>query len=136
MASVSNCVRRASYAHAQEQFHLHVHLALRLQGIQGMIALAPAGARLMASATRTGPPMTGHRAASPVTTEVSDFADDDLFTASRPESMRHASTLLATPQFDGGTGYALDQPTATCALSPRPESVKAGREFTRATLRE
>jgi len=51
--------------------------------------------------------------------------------------MRHASTLLAVPPLTGGTtDYAPDQPVAACALSPRPESVKAGREFTRATLQD
>ena len=32
--------------------------------------------------------------------------------------------------------YAADQPTATRELSPRPESVKAGRDFACATLRD
>ncbi len=51
--------------------------------------------------------------------------------------MRHASTLLAAPPLPAGLpDHPPDQPAATCALSPRPESVKAGRDFAGATLRD
>ncbi len=52
--------------------------------------------------------MTGHRAAPPVTTEVSDQSDDDLLTAGRPESMRHASNFLSAPPLAGSpAGYTI-----------------------------
>jgi Histidine kinase-like ATPase domain len=79
--------------------------------------------------------MTGHRAASPVTTEVTPFPHDDLLTTSSLESMWQMSTLLSAPPRAGGqAGHAPAQHAATCPLSPRPESVKVSRDFTRATL--
>jgi anti-sigma regulatory factor (Ser/Thr protein kinase) len=89
----------------------------------------------MAIATRTGTSMTGHRAAPPVTAEVGGPMHDDLLTASRPERLRTSGPLLCAPALPGGAGGAAPaQPTATCTLSARPESVKSGRAFTRMTL--
>jgi anti-sigma regulatory factor (Ser/Thr protein kinase) len=48
--------------------------------------------------------------------------------------MRQASTLLPSQQPAGGANRSLAQPSASCLLGPRPESVKNGRDFTRATL--
>src|SRR5262252_10509825 len=45
-----------------QHFHLHVHPALRLQGIEGMIALVAASARLTAAASVDGNSITSHRA--------------------------------------------------------------------------
>lgn len=78
--------------------------------------------------------MTGPRADSPVTTEVSHPAHDDLLTVNSPVSTWQASTLLsAPPRLDSVAAPAL-QPTATCSLESRAESVKLGRDFTRAAL--
>jgi len=78
--------------------------------------------------------MTAHRAASPVTTEVSGVSRVGFLAASAPQGMRPANHLLASQHQPGGTSYSLAQPSATCLLGPRPESVKTGRDFTRATL--
>jgi anti-sigma regulatory factor (Ser/Thr protein kinase) len=79
--------------------------------------------------------MTGPRADSPVTTEVNHPAHDDLLTADGPVSMWQPSTVLAPPLLDSVPAPAL-QPAATCPLEPRPESVKLGRDFARAALRQ
>jgi anti-sigma regulatory factor (Ser/Thr protein kinase) len=75
--------------------------------------------------------MTAHRAALPVTTEVSGVSRVGFLAAGTPGGMRQAGLLPSQP---GGASYALAQPSATCQLGSRPESVKAGRDFTRATL--
>jgi anti-sigma regulatory factor (Ser/Thr protein kinase) len=88
--------------------------------------------------------MTGPRADSPVTTEVSYPAPGDLIVGSSPESRWQASTSLPAPPLAGSAPcpalYAVPtpatQPTATCALEPRPESVRTSRDFARAALRE
>jgi hypothetical protein len=61
--------------------------------------------------------------------------EEDLLTVSRPEIVPQASSLLATPLL-GDSVCAPVQPAATCTLSPSPESVKEGRDFTRAMLRD
>jgi hypothetical protein len=61
-------------------------------------------------------------------------AEDNLLTASRPEIMTQAS-LLSAPLLSE-RGFVAAAPPATCTLSPSPESVKLGRDFTRATLRD
>jgi anti-sigma regulatory factor (Ser/Thr protein kinase) len=43
--------------------------------------------------------------------------------------------LLSAPPLLGEPATFTIQPAATCALGPQPESVKAGRDFTRVTLR-
>ena len=63
------------------------------------------------------------------------MSEEDLLTASRPEIMPQASSLLSAPLL-GDLAATPVQPAATCMLSPCPESVKAGRDFTRATLRD
>jgi anti-sigma regulatory factor (Ser/Thr protein kinase) len=79
--------------------------------------------------------MTGHRAASPVTTEVNHPSHDDLLTTSSPESMWQVSTLLAAAPFAGmQVGHAPAQHGAMCVLGPRAESVKAARDFARSAL--
>jgi anti-sigma regulatory factor (Ser/Thr protein kinase) len=62
-------------------------------------------------------------------------SEEDLLTASRPEIMPQVSSLLSAPLL-GDLAATPVQPAATCMLSPTPESVKAGRDFTRATLRD
>lgn len=78
--------------------------------------------------------MTGHRAASPVTADLSGCGHDSLLPVM--EGLGKASTLLCTPPLYGGRDYQAHppQPAATCALSNRPESVKAGRDFVAETL--
>jgi anti-sigma regulatory factor (Ser/Thr protein kinase) len=78
--------------------------------------------------------MTAHRAASPMTTEVSGVSRVGFLAAGAPQGMRQANHLLPSQPQPGGTGYSLAQPSATRLLEPRPESVKTGRGFTRATL--
>jgi anti-sigma regulatory factor (Ser/Thr protein kinase) len=59
--------------------------------------------------------MTGHRAAPPVTTEVSTESDDDLLTAGRPES-GHASNFLSAPPLAGSpAGYPTASGTESAA---------------------
>jgi anti-sigma regulatory factor (Ser/Thr protein kinase) len=82
-----------------------------------------------------GIPIIWHRPASPRTTEVTEVSEEDLLTASRPEIMRSAGGLLAAPLLTDSVSTPV-QPTATCTLPPNPESVKTGRDFTRATLRD
>ena len=84
--------------------------------------------------------MTAHRAALPVTTEVSGVTRVGFRAADAPQGVRPVSHLLppqpqASPR-PAGNARPLPQPTATCLLGPRPESVKAGRDFTRVTLAE
>jgi len=62
-------------------------------------------------------------------------SEEDLLTASRPEIMPQASSLLSAPLL-GDLAATPVQPAATCMLSPSPESVKVGRDFTRTTLRD
>ena len=84
--------------------------------------------------------MTAHRAALPVTTEVSGVTRVGFRAAGAPQGVRPVSHLLPSqPQASpppAGNARPLPQPTGTCLLGPRPESVKAGRDFTRATLAE
>jgi anti-sigma regulatory factor (Ser/Thr protein kinase) len=70
-----------------------------------------------------------------LTTEVTEVTEDDLLTASRPALMTQASSLLSAPLVSG-SGCAAAPFSAACTLSPSPESVKLGRDFTRATLRD
>jgi anti-sigma regulatory factor (Ser/Thr protein kinase) len=77
--------------------------------------------------------MTGYRAASPVTADLCGSGHDSPLLADGAEGMGKASTLLCTPPLAGGQGYP-PQPTATCTLGNRPESVKAGRDFIATTL--
>ena len=88
--------------------------------------------------------MTAHRAPSPVRTGAAGTAYGDILTATGPQGPRHVDHLLppARPA-DALLGgpvpvppAASAQTVATCAFRPRPESVRAGREFTRSTLRE
>lgn len=80
--------------------------------------------------------MTGPRADSPVTTEVNHPAHDDLHTVNSPASTWQVSSLLsAPPLLDSAAAPAL-QPAATCLLESRPESVKIGRDLTRAALHQ
>jgi anti-sigma regulatory factor (Ser/Thr protein kinase) len=70
-----------------------------------------------------------------MTTEVNEVSEDDLLTASRPEIMPSADGLLSAPLLADAISAPV-QPAATCMLSPSPESVKLGRDFTRSTLRD
>ena len=62
------------------------------------------------------------------------MSEDQLLTASRPRSTRQESPLLSAPPLLCDAASATEQPTATCTLGANPESVKAGRDFTRVTL--
>ena len=62
------------------------------------------------------------------------MSEDQLLTASRPGSTRQESPLLSAPPLLCDPALATEQPTATCTLGAHPESVKAGRDFTRVTL--
>ena len=79
--------------------------------------------------------MTAHRAALSVTTEVSSVTRVGFRTAGAPQGVRPVSHLSPS-QPQAGNARPLPQPAATCLLGPRPESVKTGRDFTRATLVE
>jgi len=79
--------------------------------------------------------MTAHRAALPVTTEASGVSRVGFLTASTPPGLRQPGhPLPSQPQAAAASRPLPAQPSATCPLGPRPESVKAGRDFTRATL--
>jgi len=79
--------------------------------------------------------MTAHRAALPVTTEVSGVSRVGFLAASTPHGLRQSSHLLSSQPRPAGAGCPPPaQPSAACQLGPRPESVKTGRDFTRATL--
>jgi anti-sigma regulatory factor (Ser/Thr protein kinase) len=80
--------------------------------------------------------MTAHRAALPVTTEVSGVTRVGFRTAGAPPGVRPVSHLPPSQPPGGATYRPLPQPTATCMLGTRPASVKTGRDFTRATLAE
>jgi anti-sigma regulatory factor (Ser/Thr protein kinase) len=54
----------------------------------------------------------------------------------RPVSHLQPSQPQGSPPRAGDTYRPLPQPTATCMLGTWPESVKTGRDFTRATLAE
>jgi anti-sigma regulatory factor (Ser/Thr protein kinase) len=82
-----------------------------------------------------GLPSLKARPASPRTTEVTEVSEDDLLTASRPEIMPQASSLLSAPLL-GDLAAAPVQPAAICTLSPASESAKVSRDFTRTTLRD
>lgn len=69
-----------------------------------------------------------------MTTEVNEVSEDQLLTASWPGSTRQESPLLSAPPLLCDPALATEQPTATCTLGAHPESVKAGRDFTRVTL--
>ena len=62
------------------------------------------------------------------------MSEDQLLTASRPESARQESPLLSAPPLLCDAASAAEQPTATCTLGAHPESVQAGRNFTQVTL--
>jgi len=79
--------------------------------------------------------MTAHRAALPVTTEVSGVSRVGFLAASTPQGLRPPGHLLPSqPQPMGASYPPSAQPSATCQLGPWPESVKTGRDFTRDTL--
>jgi hypothetical protein len=79
--------------------------------------------------------MTAHRAASPVTTEASGVSRVGFLGAGTPQGLRPSSHSLPSHPQAGRVSYSpAAQPSATCQLGPRPESVKVGRDFTRATL--
>ena len=72
-----------------------------------------------------------------MTMEVTEVTEEDLLTASRPGTKPQASSLLSAPLLgDFASASIAAQPSATCTLPPSPESVKAARDFTRATLLE
>lgn len=77
--------------------------------------------------------MTAHRALSPVTAEFSGVGRGDLCTASGLHGMRQQHQAHPSPAV-GHPGHPAVLPAVSCTLSPHPESVKAGRDFTRATL--
>ena len=87
----------------------------------------------MVPATWMGLPSLKTRPASPMTTEVTEVSEEDLLTASRPEIMPQVSSLLSAPLL-GDLAATPVQPSATCSLSPSPESVKVSRNFARTTL--
>lgn len=79
--------------------------------------------------------MTAHRAALPVTTEVSGASRVGFLTASAPRGLRQPGHLLPSwPRAVSASSPPPAQPSATCQLGSRPESVKTGRDFTRTTL--
>ncbi len=68
-----------------------------------------------------GNPMTAHRAASPVQTEVMSVGHEWLLSTGEPSGMRYASPLRPpVPMLDE---LAATQPSATCGLHPTPDSV-------------
>ena len=68
------------------------------------------------------------------------MSEDDLLMASKPGAAPPGAGFLSAPPLlaEPATAPAepAAQPTATCTLPPSAESVKAGRDFTRATLRD
>ena len=70
-----------------------------------------------------------------MTTEVTEVSEEDLLTASRPEIMPPASSLLSAPLLADAAATPV-QPAAICILPASPESVKIGRGFTRVTLHD
>ncbi|HWG64819.1 MAG TPA: ATP-binding protein [Streptosporangiaceae bacterium] len=78
--------------------------------------------------------MTAHRAASPVTAQVMSVSHDWL----------PAPVAITDIPYQSGPCHSAPlveelsaaQPSATCALRALPESVKAGRDFTRALMAE
>lgn len=83
--------------------------------------------------------MTAHGASSLVGTQTLGSAGDRLAAAGPqgPDEVHHLLTL-APPAGGPAPGLAApvssQQTAATCVLRARPESVRAGREFTRSTL--
>jgi hypothetical protein len=65
--------------------------------------------------------------------EVTEVSEEDLLTAGKPGAVPVASSLFSVPLLTGA-GSISGQTSATCALAPSPESVQAGRDFTRVTL--
>ena len=82
-----------------------------------------------------GFPLPHSGPASLAATEVTEVTEEDLLTASRPGIMLQAGGLLSAPLLRDSGAIAV-QPSATCTLSPGPESVKVGRNFTRLTLQD
>jgi anti-sigma regulatory factor (Ser/Thr protein kinase) len=78
--------------------------------------------------------MTAHWAALRATMDAGGVSRVGFLAASAPQGMRQVSGLLPAQPAATGTDYPLAQPSATCLLRPRPESVKTGRDFTQATL--
>ena len=62
------------------------------------------------------------------------MSEDQLLMAVRPGSTRRPSTWLSASPLLCDPASDTTQPTATCTLGANPESVKAGRDFTRVTL--
>jgi anti-sigma regulatory factor (Ser/Thr protein kinase) len=63
-------------------------------------------------------------------------SEDDLLMASRPEVTPPGAGFLPAPPLLADPGTVPAPPAATCTLPANAGSVKAGRDFTRATLRE
>ena len=82
-----------------------------------------------------GFPLPHSGPASLAATEVTEVTEEDLLTASRPGIMLQAGGLLSAPLLRDSGAIAV-QPSATCTLSPSPESVKVGRNFTRLALQD
>lgn len=80
--------------------------------------------------------MTPHWVPASATPQAGGTNHDGLCTASRPDIARSAGQLTSTAPFPDSPAGSQPEPAASCTLSPRPESVKAGRDFTRATLQD
>lgn len=80
--------------------------------------------------------MTSYRAPSPVMLEISGMNEDGLNTANGPHRTCRGSDPHPSPPAGAGPGFPTSQPAISCALSPQAESVKVGRDFTRAALRK
>jgi anti-sigma regulatory factor (Ser/Thr protein kinase) len=79
--------------------------------------------------------MTAPWAALPLTTEFSGVSRVGFRAPSAPQGLvsRPARSAPSPPPV-GTASRPPAQPSATCLLGPRPESVKTGRDFARATL--
>ncbi|HEY5989629.1 MAG TPA: ATP-binding protein [Streptosporangiaceae bacterium] len=76
-------------------------------------------------------------AALPLTTDVNEATRADLLTVSRPQDAYSSGACeSAASPLAHRHGRPPAQRAATCALTPRPESVSTGRDFTRATIRD
>ena len=63
------------------------------------------------------------------------MTEEDLLTVGRPGIMPRAGGFLSAPLLSDSGAVAV-QLSATCTLSPSPDSVKVGRDFTRVTLQD
>ena len=86
----------------------------------------------MSALQTDGNPMTAHRAASPVTTEVTSVGHEWLLSPGESATVSYASPLRPpVPALDEA---AASQPSASCGLRPVPEAVRTGRDFARTVL--